>query len=80
MTQHRRKDDKMIDEIQADVKAILKILNPSNGNLGLVAQVHVNKDDICEIKNKPSTVKGWVVAAAVVINTLVAGIALWKVL
>jgi len=68
----------MIDEIRNDVKAILKILNPSNGNIGVVAQVTVNKNDISDIKKKPANIKNILVAIAIIINTLVAAAALYK--
>lgn len=78
MTDRRRKDDMIIDEIRQDVKNILKILNPHNGNLGLVAQTEVNRQDIEGLKKRPSNIKSWLVAAAVLINTLVAAGALWR--
>ena len=75
MTPHRRKNDPMIDEIRNDVKKVLKILN-GNGAIGIVAQTEINKNDITEIKKKPVNIKNWVIALAIIINTVVGAVAL----
>lgn len=73
---YKRTGDEIMEQMQSDIKEILKILNPSNGNLGVVAQVEVNKNDIEGIKKRPSNIKNILVAIAIIINTVVASIAL----
>ena len=68
--ERKRKDDKMIEEIQTDVKAILKILN-GNGELGLVAKTINNEKAIKELQARPTNVKNWVIAIAIIINMAV---------
>jgi hypothetical protein len=80
MNKTRRKDDSRIEEIRQDVKDILKVLNPHNGNVGVVAQVSINKDNIAQLKTRPSNIKNWMIAAAVIANTVIAGIALYNAL
>ena len=70
-----RKDDTMIDEIRDDVKQILKILN-GNGEIGVVAQTKINKDDIIEIKKKPANIRNYLMAAAIIVNTILLGLSL----
>ena len=77
MTPRRRKTDPMIDEIRSDVKKILEILN-GNGKIGIVAQTEINKNDITEIKKKPVNIKNWIIALAIIINTVVALVAVWR--
>jgi hypothetical protein len=69
----------MIEEIRQDVKDILKILN-GNGAIGVVAQTEINKQDIVELKKRPNNIKNWIVAAAIIINALVAAGAIWRTL
>ncbi len=74
---YKRKSDKTIDTVNGKMDKVLEILN-GNGDIGVCAQVHINKKDINEIKKKPGNVKNYIVAVAIIINTLVAAIAVYK--
>ena len=73
----RRKDDIVIERLETKVDEILKLLN-GNGEIGLCAQVRINKNDITEMKGKPSNVFKIVIGLAVIINTVVAAYAIFK--
>lgn len=75
---NRRKNDVIIEKIDHKLDEVIDILRGKGQEIGLVAQVSINQNDIKEIKNKPKNVKNWVVAAAVIINTLVAAAALYQ--
>ena len=77
MKDYTRKDDEMIDEIRADVKDILKILN-GNGKIGLVGQTINNTIAIEELKKKPNNIRAGLVSVAQILVAIVAVVALYK--
>ena len=64
-------------ELGNKVDKILTILN-GNGKIGLCAQVEINQQDIKYIKRRPGTVKDWMVAIAVILNTVVVVYGIFK--
>ena len=68
--ERKRKGDTMIDKIDEKVDRILCILN-GNGKIGLVAQTEINKTAIEALNARPSNIKNWVIALAIIINTAV---------
>ena len=74
---YTRKDDKVIDQVNEKLDKILEILN-GNGKIGLCAQVEINKDDIGDLKKRPSNIKSWLVAGAVILQMVITGFAIYK--
>ena len=77
MSGYSRKDDKAIDEIQADVKKVLTLLL-GNGKAGICEKVRDNEKRIDTLENKSGKVRNVLVAIAVILNTVVASVALYK--
>ena len=74
MAINRRNIDPILLEIHSEVKAVKKILMPEDGSIGLCEQVRKNKTDIEQIKEKPNTIRNWVLGIITLINGAIASL------
>ncbi len=55
-----------MERMENKIDDILKILNPHDDKLGLVAQVNVNTGDIKDIKKKPKSIRDNIMVVAII--------------